>query len=391
MVRRDVRRFSTKYWSIHSEIEENVHLNIKRNHRRTKSYLTLKGLNFKTRLPKSLFKSGDLQTEGNSLTVKTVNLQGKITLAQFRKILKKGKELIAETEEILLGEKALTACYAEGGQLSDYVYCIPTGKHWQVEKYLRFILTPLLLNNIANDEEFINDVDIKRRQRQTNFFDFYPSARKILEWLSNGGYNRLLTFLDSLNINELEAILHLRSLTVYLEDGLKKEAEACEKILKCRDARPWYYPEQRELFQGSGALGLRLTKGKISWDKSLSTKVNCPTYVIKAHYAPTYSPPHPDATELNVFQQRWAYCTVRRGGRIVCHSPLLSLPALLDEIDEIPEIDASAKTSEIIKKVWEKRTLTNLCIRTLRRLFHGGHPTCLQDAPPKLRQAVVGR
>lgn len=383
MVRYDVKRFNTRYWSIHTEIEENVSLIIKRNHQRTKSYLTLTGVNYKTRLPKTLFKKEGTDSQ-------TVNTNSKLDRKISQKILEKGKKLITETEEQLAGERSLTACYAEGGQLSNYVYCIPTGQHWTMDKYLRFILSPIILEKISNDQERIYESDIKHRQRQTNFFDFYLSATGVFNWLVRGGYHLTLVYLDSLTLNELKDIFYMKQPTFYYGDGLTTEAEMSERLLNCRDTQRWIYPDKHKLFQANGALGWQLVKSKIGWIRNFlpESGLNYSTYVIKDHYAPAYLPAYANVIEINMFQQRWAYCTVRREGKIICHSPLLSLAIVLDAIDDVLEVDVSAKTCK--KWIWDRYTLTNFCIRTLRKHFNSGHLACLQSAPPILRQAILG-
>jgi len=274
----------------------------------------------------------------------------------FERIKRMARRWLWELSESTRAQRVLESEYLTG-QFRDYVFCLSTGKHWSLAKYISTLLLPLTLNNFMKyAEEPGGDIaeavftltasQISTMQDRFAHFDYTVSTDWLLQLIhtSPALKNELSDLIDNLDVSEMSDLLHLNSVVFYAvpshanpPSNLRQVAARCRRLRPSHSSERWHYIEfaNGDHFVDDGSFGWILVEGRAQLlnQQFGGFDWKFPDRVIRNYLSADYRVTRTSVVEICVFScYRFCQLIVRHGGRVIAISPLMGLSRVLQHL-----------------------------------------------------------
>lgn len=434
---RDVQRLDHEEdhtWLESLDVDAQTRLTVRRTRNKLSTRVRLRRKNRSVLLPRELFEARSAKYPTILRVGKFVGLffrdavylQGGITLTRklFEKMRNAAHRWLHELVDAVMGEALLEAEY-RSGSFKEYVFCLSSGVHWTLTKYIDTLLLPLCLRNFMNyvetpdDEEHIAEAvytltthQIFKMQQRFGHFDYTVSTDWLLHLIHTDPSvrERLANLIDGLGLNELSDLLHLTSAVFYSPpcrakplSNLKRVAARCKDLRSSHGPENWHYVDvvSGEHFVDDGSLGWMLVQGDVQLLNHHfgSFDWRYPDHILKGYFTHDSLTVRPYAVEICVFRCKSAKFIVRHGGRVIATSGLYSLSKVLRRLSgEAIILDrASLKCRCILTLITEREiskqhdTLQCLAARAYKREYYRANREDLALLPPFIKNAFFSR
>ena len=345
-----------------------------------------------------------------------------LTLTTFEKLRDRGSTWLRDLQGEIRGENLLTDSYLSG-TLSSQVFCMSTGRHWSLQKYLEVLLLPLTLWNHMWFSEYpqddvgeavytISEPQISSLQKKFAHFDFTVSPSWVMHLIHTDPQfkDQLSDLIDGLNASDLLDLLHLNTLVIYdvpvqstSQTSLRHVASECKRVCPAHTPRSWDYiePHSGTRFQADGSLGFMLLEGKVQQlNRQFKGFVwNFPDYILKSYFSPDYLVKQTSVIEISVFACFWCQIVARHEKRVIAISPLLNLWEVLPRLSgEVIRLDPSFTTCgcahccKLRHDVSQHHsTLQCLAARAYKRNFTVSNHQSMSLIPTLIRASFLSR
>lgn len=376
-------------------------------------------------LPRELLESGFRgypYKRSRSATLFSVRRSSTVvlSLSSFEELRRRCSTWLASLRDEIRGDKLLARSYLSG-TLSTQVFCLSTGRHWTLQKYLEVLLLPLTMWNYMwivedPDEDVVDAVytleesQISSMQEKFAHFDFTVSPSWIMHLIHHTNAPFIDQFgdlIDSLGASEILDMLHLNNLVYDAADqstsqtGLKHVTHECKRLCPVSRLTKWDYidPCSGVCFQADPSLAFALLEGRV---QQLNRRFSgfdwsFPEYVLKSYFSPDYLVKHSSVVEIGVFDCRWCQIVVRHRKRVLAISPLMNLTDVLRHLSgKVIRVDPSFLACDcpccarLVREITDHHsTLQCLAARAYQHHFTNANHQSLSLVPPLIRERFL--